>query len=648
MRLLGRATALALLLAAAPSAPAAAAEVVPGEVIVTFTGAADPAERREARAEVGGALLDVAAAEPRTQLLRIDGSVDAAIAELEARGDVRGASPNPVIERYAVPDDPFYVHQWAPARVGLPAVWDRAPTGDPRVVVAIVDDGVDAGHPDLAAGRWRNAREIAGNAVDDDANGFVDDVAGWDFVDDDAGAEPMDWTDPDTGEVATDWHGTHVAGIAGATRDNGIGVAGVTTGPKLLPVRVCAESCAGWALIEAWRYAAAIGARVVNASLGADYTNDPRLLEYHRVYRDAIRAARGTLFVAAAGNDRKDTDAAPQWPCNVPEPNVVCVASTARDDSLSSFSNFGRSVELAAPGSEIVSTVPGGYGQASGTSMATPQVAGAAALLFSHRPTATVAEVRAALLDGAARIPALAGKVETGRLDVAASLELLAGAPRVREAPVLTGTPAVGATMTVSAATWTGSPTSVTRQWRRCTPGGACAAVPGATGRQHVVGADDAGFALEVVETATNGHGAASVASARSGVVPAPAPPAAPEQAPAPAPAPPPAPAPAPPPGGSGTGGTTTTPRTGTGGAPGSAPRPTPPARPRVVLRRRGSELVVRVTGRATAARVRVVARYVLRGRPQTRTTTARTVGGAYAATLRLPRAASRVRVSAS
>jgi subtilisin family serine protease len=293
----------------------------------------------------------------------------------------------------------------------------------------VIDSGMDRDHPDLAANAWTNPGESGfgreSNGLDDDLNGRIDDWRGWDFVANDS--NPAD----------ENGHGTHVAGTIGARRDNSVGVAGVADGSRLMPLRVLNAqgngSVAG--VILAYAYAARAGAKVVNLSLGAQ--------AFSRAEQDAILAFPGMLFVAAAGNGGSDgigddNDLSPEYPCAYILPNVLCVAATDNRDRLASFSNYGDvAVDLGAPGVDILSTTPGGgYGWASGTSMATPHVAGAAALLWAASPGASVAQVKSALMTGADPVASLSGRTVTGaRLNVLGSLRLVADITLTPAAP---------------------------------------------------------------------------------------------------------------------------------------------------------------------------------------------------------------------
>ncbi len=388
-------------------------DAVPGELIVRFAPGADAGDRHEIRerAEVG---LDTTLPVPGLQLVETHPGQSAAAAErlLERDGEVLYAEPNYHRRALLRPGDPNFGSQWAFENVGqlggLPgadinavAAWDIT-TGSPATVVAVVDSGVALDHPDLAGSSWTNPGE-SGNGADDDGNGLVDDVRGW------------DWVSGDPNPADMNGHGTHVAGIVGARTNNGTGVAGTSWGTRLMALRAASDNGVGTVanLVRAFRYAAAEGARIVNISLSA---STPSLAE-----QDAIAAAPGVLFVVAAGNSGADNDRFPEYPCAYALANIVCVAATNSSDQLASFSNYGdATVDLAAPGEAILSTwVGGGYQYSDGTSMAAPHVAGAAALLLAARPDLNTAGLRTGLLAGVDVLTPLVGRVATGgRLDL--------------------------------------------------------------------------------------------------------------------------------------------------------------------------------------------------------------------------------------
>ncbi|MDX6702268.1 MAG: hypothetical protein QOF26_2494 [Baekduia sp.] len=334
-------------------------------------------------------------------------------------------------------EDPRVGEQWAlqgDAPMGTETAWRQTTGAD--VTVAVIDSGVDLGHPDLAPNLWTNPGEVPGNGIDDDGNGYVDDVHGYDFVGGDG--DPQD----------ENGHGTHVAGIIGARGGNGIGGAGVAWRVKLMAVRVLDADARGTttSVAEGIRYAVANGARVVNLSL-AGPSPTPEL-------EDAVRFAQdhGVLVVVAAGNEGTDLATAPTYPAAYGEANVLGVAATAQDGGLSSVSDYGPGADLAAPGEQILSTaIGGGYEWRTGTSMAAPAVTGALVLLAAARPDLDAGALRDALL-GTARHTGL--PVQAGALDAGAALHAVIGPDAWRAAPAAsaTTTPAKRSTPTKSAA----------------------------------------------------------------------------------------------------------------------------------------------------------------------------------------------------
>ena len=286
-----------------------------------------------------------------------------------------------------------------------------------NTTVAVVDTGVSYKHPDLAGNAWKNSADVP-NGVDDEGDGFVDDVFGADFFSNDSNP------DDDGG------HGTHVAGIIGAQGNNALGVTGVNWDVNVMALKFLDENGEGNTAdaANAIDYAVAHGARVINASWGGP--------SFSQALYGAIKRAgdRGVMVVAAAGNEGNNSDVKPDYPAAFDLPNIVSVAATDRSDQLLDFSNFGaKSVDLAAPGDDVLSTVPtlsdpSGYAAFSGTSMAAPFVSGAAALYLAKYPGATVDQIKSALMQTADRLPTLVGKtVSGGRLDIAKALG--AGSP---------------------------------------------------------------------------------------------------------------------------------------------------------------------------------------------------------------------------
>jgi subtilisin family serine protease len=426
---------LALLTSAAVAHESQAQGADERQVLVRFVAGADSAERAAAR-EQAGADFEAKLPLRGLQLVDPDPGLTAreVVRRLERSDDVLYAEPDVSRTAEVVPNDPLAGQLWGlentgqtingvsgtvDADIDATDAWNLT-TGSAGVTVGILDTGVDYTHPDLAPNIWANPGESGAgretNGVDDDANGFVDDYRGWDWAGD------TDYSPDDNDPFDQHWHGTHVAGTVGARGNNGTGVAGVSWQVSLVPLRVLNASGSGLVsnLILAYGYARQQGLKIVNASLGGAQDSQA---EY-----DAIQAASDTLFVVAAGNggsdhvgDDNDTSPTPTYPCSYDLPNVICVAATDNRDQLAGFSNYGQiAVDLAAPGVDIKSTYPGSTWQfKSGTSMATPQVSGAAALEWARYPTATLLQVRSALLENVDAKPSLAGKTASGgRLNV--------------------------------------------------------------------------------------------------------------------------------------------------------------------------------------------------------------------------------------
>ncbi|MCC7441446.1 MAG: S8 family serine peptidase [Bdellovibrionales bacterium] len=336
---------------------------------------------------------------------------DAELEELLKEPSVAFVERDQVVRAVASPNDTRWPEQEGMRRLGAERAWDVT-QGSPAVVVAVSDTGVALDHPDLRAQLWANPGELPGNGMDDDGNGLVDDVHGWDYSAGDA--DPSD----------VQGHGTHVAGIIGAEGDNAEGITGLNWRVRLMAVRFLGDDGSGSTAdgVKTVLYAAEQGARVLNMSWGGS--------GHSRALADALdhAHARGMLAVAAAGNDTTDTDYKPHYPSSYESPTLLSVASSAENGTLSGFSNFGKlSVDLAAPGSSILSTfLAGGYKRLSGTSMAAPMVSGVAALALAADPLLTVTELRNLLLAATNPRDAYSGRLSTGGdLDAGLALELL-------------------------------------------------------------------------------------------------------------------------------------------------------------------------------------------------------------------------------
>jgi hypothetical protein len=355
-------------------------------------------------------------------------SIPQLVNDLSALPQIRYAEPNYIKQVDRTSNDPRFSEQWGynntgqtggtpDADIDLTEAWDTF-TGSSTTVIAILDTGVDYNHPDLRANMWINPGEIAGDGIDNDGNGYIDDIYG---IDPGAGdSNPMD----------EDGHGTHVAGTTSAVGNNGIGVTGVNWNAKIMALKG-ADASGGLpnsATIEAMNYMVMMktqyGVNIVvsNHSYGGGGASQAE--------RDAIAASTGAgiVFVAAAGNSGTDNDVNADYPSGYDLPGIISVAATDHNDLLAGFSQFGlTTVDVGAPGVAILSTtLGGGYGLLQGTSMASPHVAGVVGLLAGAVPGASVAALKSAILLGADPIASLNGKTVSGaRLNAAKSLVVM-------------------------------------------------------------------------------------------------------------------------------------------------------------------------------------------------------------------------------
>jgi len=408
-----------------------------GQMIVQYRSFATDKDKQRVQKVLGGSRAELLGA--RGGRLNLRGDLElvqfAAGTPMQSKLDailndpaVDFAEPNWLVRHMAVSNDTYFTNGslWGmygsattPANQygsGAASAWVNGADCS-NVVVGIIDEGYMYTHADLAANAYKNPGEIAGNGRDDDSNGLIDDVYGWDFAN----------NDNTVFDGAGDDHGTHVGGTIGGVGGNGVGVAGVCWNVKLMNAKFLGNRGGTTAnAIKAVDYFTGLknkGMNIVatNNSWGGG--------GFSQGLRDAIERSNtaGILFIAAAGNSGTDNDATPSYPSGYDNTNIIAVAALQSNGALAYYSQFGATtVDIGAPGSAIMSTVPvsskgkvtSGYSSYSGTSMATPHVTGAAALYKARNPGATAAQIKAALLNGTST-PSLQGKVATGdRLDI--------------------------------------------------------------------------------------------------------------------------------------------------------------------------------------------------------------------------------------
>ncbi len=350
--------------------------------------------------------------------------------------------------------DPLLASQWGMLDMGGPQVWKQIQSIQSTqmnqhtpIIVAVIDTGVDYTHPDLSPNMWRNPGETgldasgknkSTNKIDDDGNGYIDDVVGYDFLSNDA--FPYDLAVPSWQLLlggGNPGHGTHCAGNIAARGNNGLGISGVAPNAQIMALRFIGNRGGSTsAAIKAIKYAVDNGAKILNNSWGSEGENPGEDSE-NKALKEAIAyaEAKGVLFIAAAGNGHagkgynNDTDSRPAYPASYKYSNIISVAAVNSENNLGSFSNWGKeTVHIAAPGVKILSTIVGGnyadkvipfLANWEGTSMAAPHVSGAAALYWSIHPEKTASEVKEAILASAVKIPSLENKIKSeGKLNL--------------------------------------------------------------------------------------------------------------------------------------------------------------------------------------------------------------------------------------
>ena len=443
------------------------AQYVPGEVIVKFHDSASQATVAAAHALAGGQTIkSFTAGVDRLHHLKLGKgeNVEDALAKLRQSPAVEYAEPNYLRQVSAIPNDTQFTSLWglrntgqtvngtggtADVDIDAPEAWDIT-TGSSNVIIGVIDTGIAYDHPDLAANIWKNPGEIPNDGIDNDGNGLVDDVFGYDFGSGDS--DPMDLFG----------HGTHVAGTIGAIGNNNSGVTGVMQRVKLMALKAggAGNLLTTDAIAQAFTYAISKGARVINAS----FTGLPCSKTEHAAL--SLANTKGVMVLAAAGNDNLNNDKTFVFPagysvdtspdCGPALPNVISVAAINQTGAKAGFSNFGASsVQIAAPGVNINSTNPGtpnatnDYESLSGTSQATPHVTGVVGLLLSVNPNLPVAQIRNAILNTGDVSPLLNGKVWVSsgrRLNAFNALNSIAPTFTVMVAKNGTGTGTVAST----------------------------------------------------------------------------------------------------------------------------------------------------------------------------------------------------------
>ncbi|MEZ5427176.1 MAG: S8 family serine peptidase [Pyrinomonadaceae bacterium] len=392
-----------------------------GELLVKFRNGTASADAFSTHLTLGARVLEEFP-ELKWQRVKLPAglSVEEGVRQYARFAGVEDVQPNYYYHLAVTPDDTRFSEMYGMQKISAPAAWDLT-TGSSNVVVAVIDTGIKYTHEDLAANMWHNEGEIQGNGIDDDGNGFVDDFYGYDFFFNDS--DPLD----------EHGHGTHVAGTIGAVGNNALGVTGVNWNVRLMAIKIYDSTGFGTTsamLINAYNYLRMMRQRGVNIRVtNNSYSGCDEACGYDQATKDAIDAlgAADVLQVFAAGNNGRNVDTMPAYPGSYNSPSILTVASSTSTDARSGFSNFGTAnVDVAAPGSGILSTIMSGanYGTLSGTSMASPHVAGSAALLYSMNPDLSAASLKATLMNTVDQLSQWNGVVKTGgRINIANALQ---------------------------------------------------------------------------------------------------------------------------------------------------------------------------------------------------------------------------------